>query len=216
LELIKRYRLFSSVKQEWIYAFSVKGFIRKLIFFIAFGLVLLTFLRYYFQYLEVRNGSVLNDWLLDKLSPKNFSWNIFGLLYLSISVGFLYLFTKPFILIRALETAAIVYSIRIITLYLVKLDPPAGIIPLVDPIANYFGFGGTLITKDLFFSGHTTSILILFLAVKIPSLKMYFLIALIAIVVMLLWQHVHYSVDIIGALFFTIAAWKITGRHLKQ
>ena len=202
MELIKRYRLFSSARQEWIHASSVKGFLTKLIFVIAYALVLLVFLRYYFQYLEARNGAVLKDWLLDRLPPGNFSWYIFGLLYLSISVGFLYLFTKPFILLRALETAAIVYSIRIITLYLVKLDPLTGIIPLIDPIANYFGFGGTLITKDLFFSGHTASLLILFLAVKIPWLKMYFLIALIAVVVMLLWQHAHYSVDILGALFF--------------
>ena len=213
MELIKRYRLFSSARQEWIEALSVKGFFTKLIFVIEFGLVLLIFLRYYFQYLEARNGTVLKDWLLDRLPPENFSWHIFGLLYLTISIGFFYLFTKPFILLRALETAAIVYSIRVVTLYLVKLDPPAGIIPLIDPIAKYFGFGGTLISKDLFFSGHTTSILILFLAVKIPWLKMYFLIALIAIVVMLLWQHVHYSVDILGALFFTIPAWKITGRR---
>lgn len=213
MELIKRYRLFSSAIQEWIYAFSVKGFFIKLIFTIAFGIALLVFLRNYFQYLEVRNGIVLKDWLLDRLPPRNFSRSIFGLLYLSILIGFLYLFTKPFILLRALQTAAIVYSIRIVTLYLVKLDPPAGLIPLIDPIANYFGYGGPLITKDLFFSGHTASLLILFLAVKTPWLKMFFLIALIAIVTMLLWQHVHYSLDILGALFFTVPAWKITNRR---
>lgn len=211
MELIKRYRLFSAAKQEWIHASSVKGFFIKLIFVFAFGLALLIFLRYYFQYLEVRNGTILKDWLLDRLPPRNFSRYIFGLLYLSVLIGFLYLFTKPFILLRALQTATIVYSIRIVTLYLVKLDPPAGLIPLIDPIANYFGYGGPLITKDLFFSGHTASLLILFLATKIPWLKMFFLIVLIAIVTMLLWQHVHYSLDILGALFFTIPAWKIAG-----
>lgn len=176
---------------------------------IALSLILI-FLKYYFQHLETRNGIVLKDWLLEELPPKNFSLQIFGLLYLSVLIGFLYLFSKPLILLRVLETAFIVFSIRIFTLYLVKLDPPAGIIPLTDPIANYFGYGGPLITKDLFFSGHTACILILFLAVKNRWLKMFFLIASTAIVAMLLWQHVHYSVDILGALFFTILAWKIT------
>ena len=215
MELIKRYRLFSPAKQEWVHAFSIKGFFTRLV--VAFIMVpsLLIFLKYYFQYLETRDGTVLNDWLLERLFPENFSAHIFGLLYLSVFIGFLYLFTKPFILLRVLETAFIVFSIRIFTLYLVKLNPPAGIIPLTDPIANYFGYGGPLITKDLFFSGHTACILILFLAVKNRWLKMFFLIASIAIMAMLLWQHVHYSVDILGALFFTVSGWKITGRYLK-
>lgn len=86
-------------------------------------------------------------------------------------------------------------------MYLVKLDPPIGLIPLVDPVGKILGYGGQLITKDLFFSGHTASLLILFLAVKIRWLKIFFLVVLLTMI-MLLWQHVHYTVDILGAFVF--------------
>ncbi|HEY5408404.1 MAG TPA: phosphatase PAP2-related protein [Ginsengibacter sp.] len=210
MKSIKEYHSFFSTKQQWSKAFSKKGFLFRLLFSVIWIIGLLIFMRDYFQYIEARKGAVLNDWLLQKLPVRNFSTYIFGILYPSVAVGLLYLFTKPLLLLRVLETAAIVFTTRLITMYIVKLDPPEGIIPLVDSVTTHLKCGGKLITKDLFFSGHITSLLILYLAIKNRWLKSFLLLALSAVILMLLWQHVHYTIDILGAIFFTNLGWKVT------
>jgi len=210
LKPIKQNYSFSSAKQEWSKAFSKKGFLVCLLFSVIWIIGLLIFMRDYFQYIEARKGVVLKDWLVQKLPASNFSTYIFGILYSSVAVGLLYLFTRPLLLLRVLETAAIVFTTRLITMYIVKLDPPEGIIPLVDSVTTHLKCGGKLITKDLFFSGHTASLLILYLAIKNRWLKSFFLLALYVVILMLVWQHVHYTIDILGAIFFTNLGWKVT------
>lgn len=195
--------------QRWKTALSVKNFLLQFIFFLVYLIVLIIFLNYFFAYVQRREGVVLNDPLLDILQPVNLSAYIFAGLYLAVLTGAVYLINFPFRLLRVLQTVAILYTLRIVLMYFVRLDPPAGIIPLTDPFLQHLTYGDTVITKDLFFSGHTASILILVLACRHKWLKLLLGLILIAVIMMLLWQHVHYTIDIIGAIIFTPLCWGI-------
>ena len=94
-----------------------------------------------------------------------------------------------------------------LAIYLVPLDTPKDLVLLTDHVNDGLFYSNTVITKDLFFSGHTTTVFILYLAVRNLLLKFLLLILTISIAFMLLIQHIHYSVDIAGALFFTWASY---------
>jgi len=87
----------------------------------------------------------------------------------------------------------------------VALNPPIGLVDLHDPIAEMFIYGENLaITKDLFFSGHTATMVFVcyYLPTKLErkiALGLTFILASL-----LLIQHVHYSLDILAA---PVATW---------
>jgi membrane-associated phospholipid phosphatase len=96
-------------------------------------------------------------------------------------------------------------------MYLLPLEPPAKMIILNDPFVEFFGTGQTL-TKDLFFSGHTATLFILFLVSEKKVYKTIFLISTVAVAVAVLLQHVHYTIDVFAAVFFTYACYKLVLR----
>jgi hypothetical protein len=80
-------------------------------------------------------------------------------------------------------------------------------IPLSDPFAEYFT-AGSVMTKDLFFSGHTATLFFLFLITEKKILRYIFLCATMAVAILVLAQHVHYTIDVFAAPFFTYGAYK--------
>jgi hypothetical protein len=92
---------------------------------------------------------------------------------------------------------------------LVSLNPPVGLIPLADPITNQF-YGIHYITHDLFFSGHTTTVFLIFLCLKKKADRIYVLLASLILGVLLLIQHVHYTIDVLAAPVFTYAVYRLT------
>ena len=92
---------------------------------------------------------------------------------------------------------------------LISLNPPAGLIPLADPITNQF-YGAHYITHDLFFSGHTTTVFLIFLCLKKKWDRIYALFGIHSYwVFFLLVQHVHYTIDVLAAPVFTYAAYRL-------
>ena len=51
--------------------------------------------------------------------------------------------------------------VKMASISLISLNPPKGLIPLMDPITNQF-YGQRYITHDLFFSGHTTTVFLFY------------------------------------------------------
>ena len=97
-----------------------------------------------------------------------------------------------------------------ISITLLPLEPPVGLIPLKDPISSIF-YGGTqvFIKKDLFYSGHTSIQFLIFLSLKKRTEKIVSLLATISIACFVLIQHVHYTIDVIAAIAFTYLIYRI-------
>jgi len=83
-------------------------------------------------------------------------------------------------------------------------NPPPTMITLADPFVETFTPGSAALTRDLFFSGHTSILVMMALIVRTRRLRIVFgaLATVMAVAVTL--QHVHYTVDVLVA---PMAAW---------
>ncbi len=101
-------------------------------------------------------------------------------------------------------------------MYLTPLDSPAKQIPLHDPFIEFFVNGVTL-TKDLFFSGHTSTMCILFFTAEYKWLKGFLLICILLIATFVTLQHAHYVVDVFIAPFIAFTSyWIVTNARRKN
>lgn len=177
--------------------FKIKAFI---------GLVLLAItlfmLPHFFGMIEKREGLVLNDWLLNRLPAINVSIPVFTIIWGMVVLTLYECYKKPNIFIQLLWAFLFLTFSRVLSIFLVPLNPPENLVTLADPLSNYF-YGEDFITKDLFFSGHTSTQFLLFFVLKEKWQKTLALFASIAIGTLVLFQHVHYTIDVIGAFLFT-------------
>jgi hypothetical protein len=157
-------------------------------------------------WVEGRPGTRLADPLLDVMAPRNATWLIFGLIYLSLIVGLAHLAFHPRALVVGVQAFVVMTLSRICAMYLTALDPPADMIPLRDPVIEIVGTG-RLLTRDLFFSGHTSTLFLLFLAVPDRRLKALLLACTLGVAVGVLRQHVHYTIDVMVAPLFAFASY---------
>ncbi len=178
-------------------------------------IVILSVLAHFLNFIESRQGVVLPDPLLRLYSPVNLTWLTFGLIYFSVFLTVFYLIKKPEALMAAIQTYILVIIIRMIVMYVVPLNPPAGMISLDDPFVQFFGTG-QLLTKDLFFSGHTAILFLFYLVAEGKNRKRIFLVFTIVVGVSVLLQHVHYTVDVMAAPFFTYGCFIIIKKLRKK
>lgn len=163
--------------------------------------IIFGFFNPFFQAIEARNGMDVNDILLSILPAKDCSVAIFILIWSCVvlaTVRFLY---NPMLFIVFLWSYIALCLTRIITITLVPLNTPPGLIPLRDPFSNYF-YGQVFITKDLFYSGHTATLFLIFLCLDKKNDKLIVLLSTGIVGLLLLVQHVHYSMDVLAAPFF--------------
>jgi membrane-associated phospholipid phosphatase len=147
-----------------------------------------------------RSGVLLNDFIIENTAPIDFSLPIFIIIY---TCTLLVVFTNlqnADGFFRGLQAYTLLILVRTLSIYLVPLEPPTDIIILDDPIANYLlGEGGNIVTKDLFFSGHVSALILLGLASQSKILKKVNIIFAAIVGVLIVWQHVHYTIDVIVA-----------------
>ncbi len=190
----------STWSEAWASSFFRKKVIIGVLLFASILLILPTF----FSKIEARQGIVLNDWLLQRIPSMDFSVVIFILVWSTSLLILVRCIQKPAIFLMTLYFLIIITLLRIITISIIPLDPPNGLIILKDPITSLsYGGSSVFITKDLFFSGHTANLFMFYLCLQKKRDKLFALSTSLLVGLLVLVQHVHYSIDVIGAIVFT-------------
>jgi len=192
----------------WAEAWRDHGFRLRLALTLPALVAVLALLSRFLDRVEARPGVVLPDPVLALLSPRDLTWLTFGLIYLGIFFGVARLATVPRRLVLTLQAYVVMVLFRIAAMGVTPLEAPPGMIPLRDPLVLLFG-PGKLLTKDLFFSGHTSTLFLLALAMPGRREKALFLVCTAAVAVCVLAQHVHYTIDVLAAPFFAYASFRM-------
>lgn len=206
-------------KHRWQLAWQQRGFRQLVISGLIILVLVLTALTFFFQLIEKRDGIVMNDILLKHFTPHNVSIAIFIFVWATALLIIVRSVQQPAIFLQVLWAYILLTALRMITISLVPLNPPESLIELKDPLSNAF-YGSKFITKDLFFSGHTSTMFIIFLCLKNKMDRVFALVATMLVGVLVLVQHVHYTMDVLAVPPFTYlvywAAKKVTGKTLKS
>lgn len=198
------------------YEKSFNGFILEC--FVSFIILAILFIEIYysrqiFNFVQHRTGVVLNDPLLNLLpiTNVNLSYLIVPLTYIPVFVFILFNIRNRFCLMHALIAYEILLAFRLFFMYLTPLEAPIGTVPIYDIVA----YGSQIITKDLFFSGHTASLVLLFFLSKDKFLKIIMGLDIIVLIGLLTLQRVHYTIDYLSAPFFSFGCYYLAN-HLTQ
>ena len=208
--------LLIEVRQEWQEAWLTPSFRRRLMAGLLVLIAMLSLLPRFFQMIEQRQGIGLNDPVLRALPAHNISTILFIVMW-SFSVYCLFRAAQtPRMFLAYLWSFIFLTAFRCLTITLVPLDPPAGLIGLVDPVSNFFYGSDKFVTRDLFFSGHTSSMFLLFLTIPGKTDKKLALGVTAIVAFLLLVQHVHYTLDVLGAFVFCWISYQIATRTVLR
>ncbi len=195
---------FDTLINEWRTSLLDKTFRWKLLIVPGLFFIYSAITQHLSNYIESRKGVQLSDKLLTFFPSYDFSTFIFILLYSSLLVLIITHLHRPKVILRLIEMHFLVAVVRQICILMIALEPPAGIIVLRDVfLENTVYPHNTPLTKDLFFSGHVASVWIYFLCAQHRYLKISFFIGTFIMSFMILSMRVHYTYDVLGALFFT-------------
>jgi hypothetical protein len=197
-----------SLKINWETFLSNKRNRREFFLTIIILTAVLISFSQFLLFIEGRSGVILADPILNLYAPIDLTWFTFTLIYLSLLTALFELIKAPERILLALQCYGLMVILRVIAMYLMPLEAPSTLLPLNDPFVQLFG-EGTILEKDLFFSGHTATLFLLFLLIEKRNLKIIFLIFTILVGVFVILQHVHYSIDVFVAPFFAYTSYRI-------
>jgi len=160
------------------------------------------------DFIEARPGSIISDPILNLFSPLEVTWFTFGIIYISVIVTLIRLSWQPSQLLITFQAYIFIALARMASMYLIPLDPPPLLIPLEDPFVQSVSSG--VLTRDLFFSGHTSTMFLLYLSCTSRKMRIFFLIGTILVGMLVLVQHVHYTIDVVAAPFYAFTCYKIS------
>jgi membrane-associated phospholipid phosphatase len=170
----------------------------------------------FFHYLAARKGIVISDPLLAVLPSVDVSVPLFLFLYGVVAMVIVGLSRYPMLFLRTAQAYVLLLVLRMLTMALVPLDQPPGFVALNDPISVLFYPGQKPFSKDLFFSGHTATMFLFYLAAPWRIGRPLLLVATMLVGLAVLVQHVHWTVDVLAAPFFAWLAWWLSGRTVAR
>jgi len=189
---------------NWGIAMGNARFRNKLIAGVIVLVCILIVLPHFFAFIEARKGAVLNDVLLRYIGPVNLSVPIFIVMWSTTLLFIIRSCSRPQIFLNALYCLCLLLLVRMLSIYLTPLDPPLTIVAIKDPLTSLtYGGKDVFITKDLFFSGHTSNMLLLALCFEKKTDRWVGYAAAVLVGVMVLFQHAHYTIDVAAAFIFT-------------
>lgn len=202
----------NSVPAAWQSAWQQAAFRYRLLITLLLLVVLVANLPHFFAWVQARPGVLLPDPLLALLPAYEVSWPTFIVIYISAGFAFSYVLPRPYVLLRLLGAYWLMQICRIMLLALLPLEPPVGLLPLRDPIIDAFIYvSAGPITKDLFFSGHTATVMLFALAMGTSPRRRWLLVATAVVGLLVLVQHVHYTYDVVAAPIFALGCYWLAG-----
>ena len=151
---------------------------------------------------------VLYDPVLSMITPRpiNLELNIFS--YATLAILLIYLLAKPKRLLIVLHALLLMWMLRWLTMYLLPLATP----PLKVPLHDVIAYSNYQISRDLFFSGHTATMVIMLCVIKNRGMLLFTFLMTLLIIALLLIGHQHYFLDIIAAPFFAYTCYRLSVR----
>ena len=180
----------------------------EIILTVVFLIIILIIFSNFLQFIEGREGVSLPDPILNLFNPIDLTWLTFGIIYASLIIAIINFVKEPDKLLLAIQCYSLMVVFRLIAMYLTPFSAPEKLLLLDDPFVQFFG-SGQILTKDLFFSGHTATLFLLFLIADKKSLKIIFLSCTLVVAAAVILQHVHYTVDVFAAPFIVYTSYRI-------
>ena len=190
----------------WRFAWDYPAFRVKLLLGVFLMGLIVFYLQDFFTFIQTRNGVLIHDWVLEKLPARDVSLYIFLILYPASGLFFWRMRNNTVLCITALWGYVFLCIFRMLTISLIPLEAPVGLVHMSDPFSIIF-YGSNLITKDLFFSGHTATLCLVGLCLENKKEKIGVFCGTAVLALLLLIQHVHYTADVIAAPFFSYFFW---------
>jgi hypothetical protein len=199
-----------SIYANWKFVLADKIFRRQVIITLLLYGFLFKYCRVVMTQLELRTGTRVIDPLLSYFTPRDFSPFTFSLTYIALGLFIFSGLVKPKAFIIALQAYCLLIIMRTIAIYMVPLEPPTGMILLKDPVTYFFMSTptGDYIVKDLFFSGHVSTIVLFGLSAQRIWVKRSLFVIALLVGTLILGQHVHYTIDVVAAPLFAFLAYK--------
>lgn len=196
----------STTRDLWSQQWSNSSFRKAIALACSILLLIVVGFPFFFSYVQQREGAVLNDSLLSLITARDVSWWIFILLYTTLILAIARMIKSPETCLRIIWAYIFLCLTRLITISMVSLNPPEGLIELVDPFSIIF-YHTESITKDLFFSGHVSTLFLIGLCLPGKRDKLFAFSAAAAMAMLVLIQHIHYTIDVVAAPLFSLLFW---------
>ena len=200
---------FRNIKTAWQEAWKEKKFKNHFFLTLVTFSIVVRYCTLYISIWETRKGTILEDPLLHLLKPHDLSYPIFLLIHSSLFLSLIFLLVNPKRVLIAFQAYCVLLFVRTLTIYYVPLEPPPGMIYLNDPFIGMLINSVNVVTKDLFFSGHISTMCLFIYFSENKYWKRWLMFITPILAGMILWQHVHYTVDIMFAPIFGFACSKL-------
>ena len=198
------------MKKDWKALWENKTYLFSWIFLLFLVLVTLKLACIFLAYNESRiSGVQLNDIVLQYLPVSDVSTPLFAITWVCVLTCLPVALRTPKKSMIVFISILLMAVARSLTLYLVPLQPPIDIIPLRDTFLEGSFYDNKVMVRDLFFSGHTANLALIFFLIEIKWIKLIVGICTLIVAFLLLKQHVHYTVDVVAAPFFAYAAYRV-------
>ena len=208
---------YHNLKVNWKEVFSDRKFLVKFILNLVLCYSIYMLGVQFLVLNRTRPGVVLDDPIQRLFTPYNFSSPIFLLTYACIVIFVIYVIVRPHDFYYGARAFTAVFVVRVAFIYLVPLTPPPNSILLKDPFLDSVIWGNMSISNDLFFSGHVADICTFIFLCRSSHLRNFMIGCVVAVAIMVVWQYVHYTADVIAAPFFSYGAYVLFAkRHIQE